>query len=219
MIPVLYTTFNRLNYTKQTLPILLENTKNIIVIDNGSTDGTVDYLKSLSGVELVLKKENTGISGAMNTFFDMTKDAKYVAKVDNDTVVPKNWLKDLLPALNKVEIVQAKHYFFSTIYENWENLRNRRPAIKINGGNLVYAKIVGGTGVVFKRNIIAEHLAQRDLYGWGDFQRKNKQHRRGFFDGVWIDLLDMAGYNQYKDDIDMKYFLSTKRFLKRETNA
>ena len=38
MIPVLFTTFNRLEFTKQTLPVLLKNTLEgkIIVIDNGS---------------------------------------------------------------------------------------------------------------------------------------------------------------------------------------
>lgn len=90
MIPVLYTTFNRLDYTRQTLPVLLENAQEgkVIVIDNGSTDGTVNFLKSLSGFDLILKEENTGISGAMNTFFEMTEGEKYVAKVDNDTIVP-----------------------------------------------------------------------------------------------------------------------------------
>lgn len=216
MIPVLYTTFNRLSYTKQTLPILLENTKDVIVIDNGSTDGTVDYLKSLSGFELVLKKENTGISGAMNTFFDMTKNAKYVGKVDNDTLVPENWLDDLCAVLEKVEIVQAKHYFFSALYENWESMINKRPSVKFNGGNIIYAKIVGGSGVVFKRNIITKYLREHGLYGWGDFQIGNKQHRRAIFDGVWIDLLDMADYNLYKADIDRNYFLETGRLRRRD---
>ena len=94
MIPVLYTTFNRLGFTKQTLPVLIKNTPEaeIIVIDNGSTDGTVEYLidcyESQGGINhLVLKGWNSGICGAMNAFFEMTEGAEYVAKVDNDTLV------------------------------------------------------------------------------------------------------------------------------------
>jgi hypothetical protein len=34
------------------------------------------------------------------------------------------------------------------------------------------------------------------------------------FDGVWVDLLDMADYNTYRTDIDIAYFLSTGRFEK-----
>ena len=220
MIPVLYTTFNRLDYTRQTLPVLLENTQEgtVIVIDNGSTDGTVNFLKSLSGFDLILKEENTGISGAMNTFFEMTEGEKYVAKVDNDTIVPAGGLSDLqdILILAKLEIVQAAHYFFSTLYEDCDALMNKRPSRKVNDGNIVYTKIVGGSGIVFKREIITEPLKENGLYGWGNFQYQHREHRRGMYDGVWIDLLDMAGYNLYKGDIDKEYFLSTGRLRKRD---
>ena len=217
MIPVLFTTFNRLAYTKQTLPVLIKNTPDaeIIVIDNGSTDGTVDYLLEQKGIsQLILNAENTGLSGAMNAFFKITEGSKIVGKVDNDTLVPPNWLDDLLDILvrSNLEIVQAKHFFHSTLHKDWDDMVSRRPVKRFSNGNVVYAKFVGGSGVVFKRGIITEPLKDNGLYGWGDFQRLNRQHRRGIFDGVWIDLLDMAGYNQYTEDIDMQYFLSTGRF-------
>jgi glycosyltransferase involved in cell wall biosynthesis len=218
MMPVLFTTFNRLGFTKRTLSVLLQNTPEgeIIVIDNGSTDGTVEYLKSLSGFELVLNEKNTGISGAMNTFFEMTKEAEFVAKVDNDTIVPVNWLSDLITVLEQahLDIVQAAHYFHSTIYKDWDDLSQRRLTKQLENGNVVYAKIVGGSGIVLRRSIVKEPLEDNGLYGWGDFQCKHREYQRGMFDGVWIDLLDMADYNTYRTDIDTAYFLSTGRFQK-----
>ena len=221
MIPVLYTTYNRLEYTKKTLPALLENTPegDIIVIDNGSTDGTVDYLRSYDddAFQLILKGSNTGISGAMNTFFEMTTGAEYVAKVDNDTMVHRDWLSNLMTVFDfvPIEILQAAHYFISTVYRDWEDLINKRPCRAFNGSTLVYTKTVGGSGILFKRNIITEPLIQRDLYGWSDFQLSNPQFRRAMFDGVWVDLLDMQGFNQYADDIDREYLVGTGRLLRK----
>jgi len=219
MIPVLFTTFNRLEFTKKTLPVLLENTSEgeIIVIDNGSTDGTVEYLSQRPGnFKYILNEKNTGISGAMNVFFEMTKDAEFVAKVDNDTLVPVNWLSNLAMVLDQahLDIVQAAHYFHSTIYTDWDDLVRSRPVKQFENGNVVYAKIVGGSGIVLRREIIQEPLEDNGLSGWGNFQYQHREHRRGMFDGVWIDLLDMADYNTYRTDIDTDYFLSTGRFEK-----
>ena len=74
MIPVLFITYNRVEYTKKTLPALIKNTPGarIIVIDNGSTDGTVEYLEGIYGIELYLNDKNFGLAHAMNQFFELT---------------------------------------------------------------------------------------------------------------------------------------------------
>jgi len=113
-----------------------------------------------------------------------------------------------------LDIVQAAHYFHSTIYKDLDELLLRRPSKKLENGNVVYAKIVGGSGIVLRREIIQEPLEDNGLYGWGNFQYQHREHRRAIFDGVWINLLDMADYNTYQTDIDTNYFLSTGRFEK-----
>ena len=96
MIPILFVTYNRLAYTKQALLHLLEAQNcSVTIIDNASTDGTVEWLKELSkkktyrmvrAKHLIFNDRNLGVAGAMNQFFDRTKTAGWVGKVDNDTI-------------------------------------------------------------------------------------------------------------------------------------
>ena len=51
-VHIIYLTFNRLYYTKKTLPALLNSSNltsyKIRIVDNGSNDGTVEYLQQLT---------------------------------------------------------------------------------------------------------------------------------------------------------------------------
>ena len=73
-----------------------------IVVDNGSSDGTVDYLKTYAGehdVQLILNSENKGISLASNQALDWIKDKGYdiIVKVDNDAIFKtKGWLSKMV---------------------------------------------------------------------------------------------------------------------------
>ena len=68
-IPILYTTFNRIGYTKETLPALIDSIGDeaeIYIVDNCSTDGTVEYLKNFKSKkikEVIFNSKNQGVSG------------------------------------------------------------------------------------------------------------------------------------------------------------
>ena len=61
-LSVITLTYNKLEYTKKFIESLYKYTKDfeLIIVDNGSTDGTVEYLKSLKDVKLILNNENKG---------------------------------------------------------------------------------------------------------------------------------------------------------------
>jgi glycosyltransferase involved in cell wall biosynthesis len=211
MIPVLFITHNRLEYSKQALQSLLDAQNcAVIVIDNASTDGTVEWLKSLhrSNLLVIYNEKNTGVSGAMNQFLGLTELFRWVGKVDNDTVVPEYWADDLIKQAEKhgLDIIQAKHHIIkATNQRGWEGFIADMQEIS---EGLYLHNYVGGSGIVFRRNIIKEPLPKTDwiLGGWFDWQLAHPEVKKAFYEEVEIKLLDEKGYGDYPD-----YYKETKR--------
>lgn len=97
-------TRDRLEYTKR----MLTQLKNCgisyhhIILDNGSQDGTPEWLKkNLTGsYDLILSPENKGLWGGIQHIKDFTNNFEgfdYVLKLDNDMEFPyDNWLFNLI---------------------------------------------------------------------------------------------------------------------------
>jgi FkbM family methyltransferase len=100
---IIILTFNQLEYTKQCIASIEQFTQGpyeIIFVDNGSTDGTVEYLKEYAkihgNVKLILNEENKGFAAANNQGIEQAS-GDYIVFLNNDVVVTENWL-DLLVA-------------------------------------------------------------------------------------------------------------------------
>ncbi|HET7060338.1 MAG TPA: glycosyltransferase family 2 protein [Candidatus Saccharimonadales bacterium] len=75
----------------------------VIVVDNGSVDGSLKLLEKYQGLEVILNERNEGFTGGVNPGFQRAIDdnIKYVATLNNDAVADKDWLKHLAAALDK----------------------------------------------------------------------------------------------------------------------
>jgi GT2 family glycosyltransferase/thioredoxin-like negative regulator of GroEL len=92
--------FNQVEYTKQCLEALIQNTPDelyeVIIVDNASTDGTKEFLKSLEGdVKIITNKENLGFAKACNQGAK-TAQGGYLVFLNNDTKVLPGWLDELV---------------------------------------------------------------------------------------------------------------------------
>ena len=111
IIPV----WNKLELTAQCLKALSEVTTEpsyeVIVVDNGSTDATAEFLASLSGdVRIIRNQDNLGFSKACNQGARVAR-GKYLIFLNNDTIPLKGWLKALVSeveAYPEVGIVGSK---------------------------------------------------------------------------------------------------------------
>ena len=95
-------TSNQLEYTRMCLASLRACTDEpyeVIVVDNGSTDGTVDYLRRLEGVRLISNAENRGFPAAVNQGVRASR-GDYVVLINNDCIVTTGWLTRLQSAAN-----------------------------------------------------------------------------------------------------------------------
>ena len=85
----------------------------VIIIDNGSSDGSVDYLKSNSfnfPLVLIENEENLGFAPAVNQGIEKAQ-YEYIFSINNDTEIKRGSIKalaDLLSFDNQIFSVQAK---------------------------------------------------------------------------------------------------------------
>ncbi len=71
-----------------------------IVVDNGSTDGSADFIsENFPEIKLIALKENLGFAAANNAALKIIK-TKYVALLNNDAIPENIWLEKLVKALN-----------------------------------------------------------------------------------------------------------------------
>lgn len=86
----------------------------IIVVDNGSNDGSADFIiENYPDVNLIRHERNLGFAGGVNSGikYALNHSCEFVALLNNDASVDKDWLKNLLAAMEespKTGIVTSK---------------------------------------------------------------------------------------------------------------
>jgi len=99
--------YKRPDYTKMCLGALSKNTYHFTTkftfVDDGSGDGTAEILDDYEtlrfpGADLVLSPENMGLRYHILQFWQKMLDTNvdFVAKVDNDCLVPAGWITNML---------------------------------------------------------------------------------------------------------------------------
>jgi GT2 family glycosyltransferase len=103
---IVVVTYNGLTFNRLCFESVLANTADqdfeLIVVDNGSSDGTRSYLVKLADgdarVRILLNGRNLGFAAACNQGLGLALGENLVL-LNNDTMVPPGWLARLLPHL------------------------------------------------------------------------------------------------------------------------
>lgn len=162
-VAVFTLTMNRLDYTKRMFKSIKETTSyefDHFVVDNGSTDGTVDWLRDHAPVKMVIEnKKNVGISKASNQALDAIGD-KYdiIIKVDNDCEFESdNWLETMLDVIGRSHKTVCSPYVEGLI-----DHPGGTPRIRDGYIDLHYVGIVPHLGGI----CVAAHKLMYDKWRW-----------------------------------------------------
>jgi GT2 family glycosyltransferase len=158
MISIIILNYNGKKFLYDCLNSVLAQTFDdfeIILVDNGSTDGSADFVKENftdDRIEIVASEKNLGFAGGNNLGLRHS-DGEYIVLLNNDTFVDKNWLLNLyetiknngeagiVQSLVKTEGIPGKYY-------------EKNGTLNLLGHNIMEVFEIGkdGTGEIFQAN-------------------------------------------------------------------
>ncbi len=131
----------------------------ILVVDNNSIDGSVDYLDQyFPGVRIIKSDKNLGFAGGNNLGVKHT-NSDLVVLLNNDTIVKENWLEELINAVDKENVAIASPLILNehTPMKYWD----KKGSVNFLGHNimLIFNKeeeIFSSSGacLIFKKDIL-----------------------------------------------------------------
>ena len=144
----------------------------IILVDNASQDGSVELFKKEFGsnkkIKIIESKENTGYTGGNNLGYKYCR-GKYVVVLNNDTIVDKKWLTELVRGLeSRKNIAMATSVVLNVpslenLSQYKKQLEERKmwtttllgyPAVLNRSGRFEKTFAVHGGSFIFKREIV-----------------------------------------------------------------
>lgn len=187
------------------------NDFNLLILDNNSTDKTVEYLErelknSDLEYKLIKKEDNLGFSGGHNELF-MDSDSEYVLLLNQDIYLKENCLENMVRHLDNNENVFA----VSPVLLRWSIPDN-------------FTETVDSCGLkVLRSRRVLDFMEGKD---WGDVKKNLNSnildvfgvsgavamYRRDALNGVVFQnnkLFDPL-YHSYKEDVDLACRLNSR---------
>jgi GT2 family glycosyltransferase len=189
---IIILTCEQLDYTRQCLNSIFAFTGapfELIIVDNGSKDGTLDYLASLSHansacqrIKIIKNEENNGFAKGCNQGL-AESHGEYLLLLNNDVVVTAGWLSRLVRALqnnDRFGFVGPMSNYVSgpqCVSKPQYNIRtlqglNQFAAAMANWhcGQVIACQRVVGFCMLIKKTVIDAIGGLDECYGLGNFE-------------------------------------------------
>jgi N-acetylglucosaminyl-diphospho-decaprenol L-rhamnosyltransferase len=167
----------------------MKNTFDVVVVDNGSTDGSQQMLEEkYREIKIIQNTGNVGLGKASNQGIEAT-NGKYVLLLNNDTIVNGSSFDEMVDfldqnpkagavggkLLNSDGTVQACYNYFSTLKEEFfvatrlgELIRPGYPAI-MNAEEVISVEWLGSACLMLRRSALDEvGLLDEEYFIYGD---------------------------------------------------
>jgi len=145
LVSIVVTTYNSSKYIKQCIESIAAQTYTnyeVIFVDNASQDSTIEIVQKLAKILLkdkrvviIQSKRNRGYCGGNNIGIKHSK-GDYIAIVNPDIILDKNWLETLVQALEKnpnIAACQGKILYNKKIINSTGNLTDKYGATLCRG--------------------------------------------------------------------------------------
>ncbi|PIP38785.1 MAG: hypothetical protein COX19_10850 [Desulfobacterales bacterium CG23_combo_of_CG06-09_8_20_14_all_51_8] len=211
---------DRLEYTKKAIESLVKQTYfdrfNLTIWDNDSSEETKNYLRGSVWArypfvrDVIFSEENKPLSEVTNTLF-LKSNSDLIGKVDNDVIVPPDWLERCVKAHETYD----DFGFIGGFHFLPEDIANLKPKIDTFNGIDIWRKgHIGGCSFIIKRKDFVDigliPTSDKILMGLSEYQ--HIFHKHGKVNGylwplIWVDHfedvrspnhIDNPEYNDYK---------------------
>jgi GT2 family glycosyltransferase len=186
LVSIVVVNWNGMNYLPECLDSVLAQDyarKEIVVVDNGSTDGSRAWLRERAScwTRLIEFDSNTGFAGGVNAGI-RASNGEFVALLNNDAVAESGWLSELMAAAADpaVGMVASKILFYNrrNIIDKTghlfypDGLNRGRGAGEVDAGQFDSQKEIffpDGCAALYRyRMLQATGLFDEDFFAYGD---------------------------------------------------
>lgn len=181
---IIVLTFNCLRYTQACLLSIRQHTSQpyeLIVVDNASDDGSLEYLQSLSDITLIANNKNQGYSRGNNQGIQAAS-GDFVLLLNNDVIVTPNWLNLLInhfnhcpelgvlgPRTNQISGIQK----LNCQYQAWDIAAINSMASQRQSnfsGQLTFHFRVAGFCMMLSRAVVEQVGGLDERFGTGNYE-------------------------------------------------
>lgn len=186
-IDIIIPSFNGKHLLKKHLPSVIENTKDlgeIIVIDNGSEDGTVEWLsENYSKVKIIRNSKNLGFTKPVIQGIKLSK-SKYFILLNNDVEPYQGYLDTPLKYLEDEKIFSVT---FTEKNSTWPNISLDQGKLNFTEGKNTseahYSTWASGGSAIFNREIYDKIGGFNPIYApfyWEDVDLGYRAWKMGY---------------------------------------
>ncbi|MFT5051730.1 MAG: GT2 family glycosyltransferase [Chlamydiales bacterium] len=197
MIELAFVSYNRIDFTRRALQSVLDDPSqsfSLTIWDNASSDGTQEYLRSISDPrikDIVLSDENVGQVDAVNTVWQRS-DAELLGKLDNDCILTPGWTEPLRKAhedIPELGVIACWHFF----EDDFDEKRAAHKIQTFGEHRILRHPWTCGTGLLTKNRIYKE---LGPIVGPGTTGYWTKLARAGYVNGFYYPFI----YQEHMDD-------------------
>lgn len=166
-VKVLILSYNGKDLLEDSISSYLANTYSnfeIIVIDNGSVDGTYEYVaRNFPDVKIIRTEKNLGYSGGFNlglNYAFIKINADYVLVTNNDVKADKNVIKELVKVAkteDRIGFVTGKVYYYDKP-NILQTVGKYEDPIRWNGNHIGHREIDNGQYDIIQERAFADDV-------------------------------------------------------------